>query len=307
MKPLSKKYHSIFISPHIDDVIFSCGGTVAEISKTKPVLVIYVFSDYGKNTFQRKLEEEKVAKSFGYETLFLDLPDFPKRNRFGFFPLSYHRFFQKEKDQQWLRKLIDLLKATLDSIEYDQIYFPLASGMHLDHEICFRAGVENVYSVSPLFYEDLPYSFIPGLLEHRLHRLSRENILIDQDFDSRSHKECKNLSDSISDYLLGDPFFTRTGLIHMRSILKFVLKPCLKNRFNKIEKRKKDFQFEFQPTFFEIKETFDLKLTGISHYQSQVGYFFNSLQEMKKQYKGFHSKIINSKENFFERFWSICS
>lgn len=307
MKNHPKKYHSVFISPHVDDVIFSCGGTIAEISRKENLLIVYVFSDYGKNTVSRKFEEEKVSKNLGYETLFLDLPDFPQRYRFGFLPFSHHRSFQKKKDQKWLVELMDLLKTNLDAIEYDQIYFPLGSGMHLDHEICFRAGLEKIGSDKVFFYEDLPYSFVPGLLFHRLQFLSKQHFLNDAGIFPTSEEKIENLPDSILEYLLTDPFFTRTGLVKMKTVLKFFLKPYLKYCLKKIENRAGDFQFDFQNLQLDIQKTFDLKMSGIRCYQSQIRHFFNSLQEMEKRYKAFHSKSIQLKESFFERFWYITS
>jgi hypothetical protein len=50
-----------------------------------------------------------------------------------------------------------------------RIYAPLGIGNHVDHQLCYRAGVELARNGREVFfYEDLPYALIPGRATQRL-------------------------------------------------------------------------------------------------------------------------------------------
>ena len=39
-------YRAVFLSPHLDDAVFSCGGLLARLAKTGPVLVLNLFTEF---------------------------------------------------------------------------------------------------------------------------------------------------------------------------------------------------------------------------------------------------------------------
>jgi LmbE family N-acetylglucosaminyl deacetylase len=167
----STHYHSIFISPHLDDIAFSCGGTLWRLCQKNRILVVNVFSDYGSKTTIRRQEEENAARFFGYESLCLDLPDFPLREWFGWSVLQRNRVLT-EQDRRWADRIAGRLKALMRGIEYQWIYLPLGVGLHRDHQICFQAGVQAFSSVKALFYEDAPYALNPAALKKRCDTLA---------------------------------------------------------------------------------------------------------------------------------------
>jgi LmbE family N-acetylglucosaminyl deacetylase len=134
------------------------------------ILVINVFSDYGSKTIIRRQEEEKAARFFSYESLCLDLPDFPLREWFGWSVLQRNRVLT-EQDQRWADQIAGRLKALMRGIEYQWICLPLGVGSHRDHQICFRAGVKAFSSVRALFYEDVPYALNLDALKKRWNTL----------------------------------------------------------------------------------------------------------------------------------------
>jgi LmbE family N-acetylglucosaminyl deacetylase len=167
----STHYHSIFISPHLDDVAFSCGGILWRLSQRKRILVINVFSDYGSKTTIRRQEEENAARCFGYESICLDLPDFPLREWFGWSVLQRNRVLT-DKDRRLADQVGGRLKALMRGIEYQWIYLPLGVGLHRDHQICFQAGLKAFSSEKVLFYEDVPYALNADALKKRLDTLA---------------------------------------------------------------------------------------------------------------------------------------
>ena len=43
---MKKHYNAVFISPHIDDAIFSCGGTIAQLAHQGNVLILNIFTGF---------------------------------------------------------------------------------------------------------------------------------------------------------------------------------------------------------------------------------------------------------------------
>ena len=145
------------ISPHIDDAIFSLGGTILKLKdNSENVLIHYIFtiSDwtnsnncsgklYSKNKFVvtniRKQEEEIVSKRVGYKYIMYDYYDMPLRSG----------------DDVSASEIQD---ALLDKInKEDIIFFPIGIG-HPDHERIREVGISLFYmGFNTLFYEDMPY------------------------------------------------------------------------------------------------------------------------------------------------------
>lgn len=162
---MTDRYEAIFVSPHIDDVVFSCGGTLAQACQRGRVLVVSVFSHSGKTTTVRKKEEEATARLLGYEPMFLDFPDNIRRDWLG--GLSF-RMFRKEipkKEKGWCLRLAEKFENITSERSAPRFYFPLGVGGHVDHLICHQLGAS---SSNAFFFEDLPYAFRFGQLEKRL-------------------------------------------------------------------------------------------------------------------------------------------
>ncbi len=112
----------------------------------------------------RRIEEERYAFFAECSVIFLDLPD------------AVYRGY--EGDEQLLGKLrdddeapYDLLRSEILRLEPQMVYFPLALGNHVDHQLCRDVGAallaEGRRWVMPApsfvgrtaFYEDFPYAW----------------------------------------------------------------------------------------------------------------------------------------------------
>ena len=62
------RYRAVFISPHLDDAVFSCGGRIAQLVKEGPVLVFNIFTRYLSEVKIRGVvlgEERYLEEKFG--------------------------------------------------------------------------------------------------------------------------------------------------------------------------------------------------------------------------------------------------
>lgn len=190
MKKLPKyKYQDIFFSPHFDDVVLSCGGTIC--ANKKP-LVVTVFSSHGKRKISRyarkylqfcgfqnskgyfnsrKKEDRKAAKILKYDTSWLGFPEaiFRFKKKFFFDKFFYNDLKSllgkiKSEDKEILEKIREKVEKIINSYSNKEtkLYFPLGIGNHVDHQLLNQIGFEinqnnqlNIKGV--FFYEDFPY------------------------------------------------------------------------------------------------------------------------------------------------------
>src|SRR5690349_5459067 len=171
-----ERYDEIYISPHMDDAAYSCGGRILQSrAQGKTVLVVTVFgngkaeldagdtgtfSDYGK----RLQEELAVMARLDADLIFLNAPEliFRKnsvativRYALPFLPLT------SPTHDELFATLLELVEARL--APSGQLFFPLAVGFHPDHRILFDVG-RSLHSLARYritFYEDVPYSTVP--------------------------------------------------------------------------------------------------------------------------------------------------
>ena len=119
----------------------------------------------------RKIEEERYAYFAETSVIFLDLPDAVFRGYEG--------------DDQLLGEIrtddeapYELLRSEILRLEPQMVYFPLAVGNHVDHQLCREVGLallaEQRRWVMPAptfigrmsFYEDFPYAWWNDAAEH---------------------------------------------------------------------------------------------------------------------------------------------
>jgi hypothetical protein len=176
-----KFYDSIYLSPHLDDAVFSCCGHIChEVEKGRYVLIVTLmagipedrmFSEFQTELHkkwnlthravpQRRIEDEKVCKRIGADCLHADFADCIYRlslhdntplypNRSAVFE-SRNIFFE--------RYLLDNLAGFINKLpKCDNLYLPLAIGNHIDHRLTTQAGRNAKICNNIFYYEDYPY------------------------------------------------------------------------------------------------------------------------------------------------------
>lgn len=161
-----------YLSPHADDVAFSCAGAVrADVLAGHAVTLITVFLS-GAAAEARRAEDERAAALLGCRHLCLDIfdsPDRPEiRGRLGVFvpfgPPHLGIASEVVARLRWYLTKPSVVRA------------PLAVGAHIDHRIVHEAARALAYELRlPLaYYEDQPYSLAAYALGRRLAALETE-------------------------------------------------------------------------------------------------------------------------------------
>ena len=160
-------YRAVFLSPHLDDAVFSCGGLIAKLAQSgEPILIVNIFSKYGKST-DRRDEESLVADYLKVEIQYLGELDAMLRGK------SYKsllRIFSTvdSSDRISLPGIASKLTNLLRGISYDTIYVPLGIGWHVDHLLTHELGELAGEKLKIRYYEDTPYCLLPQFTSHRL-------------------------------------------------------------------------------------------------------------------------------------------
>lgn len=179
-----ERYQSfVFLSPHLDDAVFSCGLILAKLRKlNKQVSVATVFSDCnnspstpqanlfleqcgatdGKKLFyQRKLEDRSASKILGFKPIHLNFIDaawrLDKKNK----PIYRSTDIQfsgrvSNYDLELKSKIKNKLKKITNTTKNAIVFAPFGEGGHVDH-ILVRSIATEMYD-EVLLWSDFPYN-----------------------------------------------------------------------------------------------------------------------------------------------------
>jgi LmbE family N-acetylglucosaminyl deacetylase len=172
-------YKAVFVSPHLDDAVFSCGGEIARLVQEGPVLVLNLFTRYLSEVkvravvlgAERYQEEQAAAQFLGFTS-----------HNFGELDVSFRRpayrslgnIFRppvREDLEDYLPKLREQVFAYLAGIDYERLYVPLAIGWHVDHMLTHLLFEPWMGQDKLIHFEDAPYCLIPHATRLRLDEL----------------------------------------------------------------------------------------------------------------------------------------
>jgi LmbE family N-acetylglucosaminyl deacetylase len=200
LKDITRSSRHIFLSPHFDDIVYSCGGTLAvQVSNGLHPLVITVFggipvqgrrlSDFASRIQKemgsgnldpaavvtgRRQEDANALDYLHADYLWLDYLDAIYRGEPPYYTDDNQlmgaevHFADINLDRQLAQDLVALHERLPDTVWYA----PLGVGQHVDHQIVASAADRLVQrGANVKFYEDFPYVLEVDALEKRLRQL----------------------------------------------------------------------------------------------------------------------------------------
>jgi LmbE family N-acetylglucosaminyl deacetylase len=193
---IKRDHRHIFLSPHLDDVVYSCGGTLGvQVSTGLRPLVIGVFAGVPSTNLElspfavevhremgfrqnaqtamivRREEDARALEYLNVDYLWFDYPDAIYRGT----PAYYTQNSQLiggdvHPADLWIDKeLAQNLVALQDRLPDAVWYAPLGIGRHVDHQIVCSAVDRLIQrGANVKLYEDFPYVLTKNALEDRL-------------------------------------------------------------------------------------------------------------------------------------------
>lgn len=178
-------YDSIYLSPHLDDAIMSCGGQIyQQIQTGKKVLVVTIMAgdppdrdlshfavslqdrwEIAKNAVAaRRKEDAEACNLLGADILHWDILDCIYRVN----PASGEALYTSEEAlfgriSSVENDLIDEISRYMTNLPtHHQILIPLAVGHHVDHQLARIAAERWQSKARSAYYEEYPYARDPA-------------------------------------------------------------------------------------------------------------------------------------------------
>ncbi len=181
----------VFISPHFDDGIFSCGGTARQLAAAGHAVTIMtimgglyqgelpdtpILADLhrrwsaGESPLRsRQIEDENASNAIGVDFMHVPLPDCVYRlaSDIALYPSEESLFGEIHPADYAPRLLKGIQIPELETAAC--VYLPLGVGHHVDHQIAGQWGMTQVRDIpdrSALrFYAEFPYSNVDRATE----------------------------------------------------------------------------------------------------------------------------------------------
>ena len=201
---------ALFLSPHLDDAAFSCGGLMAQLRDagwrtvmatafTATVLPVTGFAlacqlDKGLSAdvdymAARRGEDRVAADILGVTDLrWLDLPEAPHRG-YESAPALFGGV--RDGDGVW-QDLAHIVTALRDELQPDLVLAPQGLGGHVDHLQTIRAVLDAPGPGNLAFYRDTPYAIRNPLAvpDEMLHSLTEYVVNVEAGLDRRIAASC---------------------------------------------------------------------------------------------------------------------
>ncbi len=178
----------IFLSPHPDDAVLSCGGWIYQLAQNgERPLVITIFggdrpthvplSDFARGLHERwqlgddaparRRDEDRAAcDRLGCYLIHLPFADAVYRIDEQGWPLydSEEAIFGEIRDRPIIDRVAQAVQSRVQQVSNARLVVPLTAGHHVDHQIT-RLAAERL-NVESLYYEDYPYAEQPERMIH---------------------------------------------------------------------------------------------------------------------------------------------
>ena len=182
----------LFLSPHYDDAVYSCGGTIHQLTQQGQQVIIFTLMagsppdpmpdtpivqdvhkrwQAGADPVQvRRAEDQQAATLLGARTLYNELPDciYRTSGTMPLYPTVESIFGHIHIDDDAVLRLRGLGLA-FDGLT--ALYAPLGVGHHVDHQIVrdWALGLKRATpELKLLLYADYPYTRDPSALDAAL-------------------------------------------------------------------------------------------------------------------------------------------
>jgi LmbE family N-acetylglucosaminyl deacetylase len=187
----------LIVSPHLDDAVISCGS----LMRAHPGAIVATLFAASPEHYSDPLNEHDTACGFqpGTDTMAVRRDeDVVALNRVGATPrwLEFRQNSHAERSEPVtiVPGAVDALLGCIDDVQPSCVVAPLGL-LHVDHMSCHAAALaasERADEIAWLWYCDLPYVYVPGVLMTRFRELHKAGYvaapacpIVDDDADAK--------------------------------------------------------------------------------------------------------------------------
>lgn len=270
----------LYISPHLDDVVLSCGSTIEkQCSEGYSVSVATLFSAGSSNSNHiiRRKNDIEALLVLGASHIHMGFTDAPFRSKIynSFSSLLFHH--KPSTETKLLNNIILDIRNIIEAGNYNLCYFPLGVGGHIDHNLAFQAGLKllDTNISNCLFYEDMPYNSVQNWSNIRKHQCGIQYLSSEIIYTKLKNQNIY----FINNYLVSpeDVILSENKYKHEYKCLNNVI---LKPIFNAIELKK------------EMYNTHKLK--ALRKYETEFDFLFSNKKSKCTESEVFYELICNN-------------
>jgi LmbE family N-acetylglucosaminyl deacetylase len=305
---VAERYRAIFISPHLDDAVFSCAGEIDRVVQEGPVLVLNLFTRHLGDVKirsvvlgdERDAEEAEAAQFLRFESHNMGELDAVFRRD------PYHtlgNLFRPPiaEDLAWLPELRRKVFDFLAGLDYECLYVPLGIGWHVDHVLTHLVFEPWRARANLTYYEDTPYCLIPNATRYRLNELgvcSRD----EQDLSLKPGNELRAWWQTAMGY-------ADTAL--MRNLKPWIVRqlavPAVAFYLYRLmaQHRRQAILRPMQPWVAHVcslEGRLEHKIEAMALYESQFREFFGSRDDCRRSLLAYAMRVVG-RASVLERFW----
>jgi len=184
----SENSRLIFLAPHPDDAVLSCGGWIYQLAQDgeRPIVITLFggdrsadapLSDFARSLQERwqlgddaparRRDEDRAAcDRLGCYLIHLPFADAVYRTAENGQPLydSEEAIFGDVHEEKIIDQVVEALRPRVRRVLNARLVIPLTAGLHVDHVIT-RLAAERL-NEDALYYEDYPYAEQPERMTH---------------------------------------------------------------------------------------------------------------------------------------------
>ena len=313
----TRGYSRVYFSPHLDDAVFSCGGRIlAEVEAGENVLVVTVFSGArsGDSTSSakqddpfaafgdmesRRQEDARALAALGADHLWLGHEEAIQRDRrYRSLPGLLSRVAPSDLPLvEEIRSTVGRLRGACPRARF---YFPLGAGNHVDHQMLCSIGLEE----DSLYYEEVPYSFIPYLLEHRLRGIAAyppPDLSVAPDM-SVSAGFCRLVRETVA-AIMEIRIISDSIKPYQRPLLHLFVASSILSRRAPIGKSRPTRQRRLRPESIDLSPQLRQKLKAVEEYSSQVAALSGDIETFRRWMIDYSHRATGGEDGVIERIW----
>ncbi|MDA2921052.1 PIG-L family deacetylase [Desulfobacterota bacterium AH_259_B03_O07] len=325
IEKIKHQYEHVYVSPHMDDIALSCGGRIVnQRKKGENVLIVTVFTgdiDEAKkprrklfnqfiNTQERRAEDTGAMDRLGVDYLWLDYPEAIYR---GKRPLSLFssNVYGSGTEKPVCDAIFTDLQKTCNTAQNKILYLPLGMGKHIDHQIIFQISAQLLslgnQDFEFIYYEEVPYMFIPNLLKYRMKGIGIEVGAMESTKDITHKKPIMQETIEVYRSIVDLPFVKLNNPLKKGVVFLLIAFYLTFLRYMSNPRRGALRGRNVSPEISDVSSCIDEKLDAILNYRSQIKLFFgnNDKEAIKNLYEKYSETIGGATGKFLERYWKI--
>ena len=308
----------LVFSPHLDDAACSCGGRItAAVRAGARVVVVTPFAGNPAAEGQRaggtlspfasmsarREEDRRAMDRLGGIPLWMDIEEAIGRSpRYRSFLALFGRI--RRSDGALLTQLQADLERLCRASPTAQLVFPLGVGGHVDHRILFEVSRRMMQAPTVAgrvtYFEEIPYSFVPSMIEYRLAQVKARVARPNLPADLGSRESILRTSRRALQSILTVPVIRESVRPPQEAVLRLLLMLRIAGQRARLGSRR---PWELRPDPIDVTDCASVKAQAIACYGSQLPALFGDAAAWRRAALAYSTLLGAGPGRLIERYW----